>query len=285
MIFWDYDNSQITLFVLKLDTIDLSKQLHSMYFINHPFRTIKCLFLAPFLVFCACEVKDSPRVTLDSGLKTYFQLIQVGKTGSARVQLRQLMEHEGTRAQPLFLMGLSYHKEKKYTKAVEWFEKSTAFEEVQERYPPAWHFIGWSYYYLGDVEKSQIAFEQFLEFHPDESDSLFALGLLSMERGDLTQAEDFYLRSIDVREENPKGQAKAMARLGDVYVLEGSMNRAKEMYLKSVELDADLYEAWFHLSIIQNRLLEVELGAFALQQSKQARERVLRSRYQTRFPE
>jgi len=118
MIFWDYDNSQITLFVLKLDTIDLSKQLHSMYFINHPFRTTKCLFLAPFLVFCACEVKDSPRVTLDSGLKTYFQLIQVGKTGSARVQLRQLMEYEGTRAQPLFLMGLSYHKEKKYTKAV-----------------------------------------------------------------------------------------------------------------------------------------------------------------------
>ena len=176
-------------------------------------------------------------------------------------------------------------KEKKYTKAVEWFEKSTAFERVQERYPPAWHFIGWSYYYLGDVEKSQIAFEQFLEFHPDESDSLFALGLLAMEAGNTIEAERLYSRSITAQKGNPKGQAKAIARLGDVHKVVGNLEGAKEQYLLTVKLDPDVYEAWYHLSTIQYRLDEKKLSVFALEQSKQAKERVLQSRHQTRFPE
>ncbi len=233
----------------------------------------------------ACEKPELKPVKLDFGLKTHMQLIEDGKTGSARVQLRQLMENTGESAQPLFLMGLSYHKEKKYTKGVEWFEKAASFESNAGRYPPTWHFLGWSYYYLGDVENSQKAFEQFLKLHPDEGDSLFALGLLAMEEGNSVKAEMLYSRSITAQEGNPKGQAKAIARLGDVYKVAGNLEGAKEKYLQAVTLDPDLYEAWYHLSTIQYRLQNEKQSVFALEQSKQAKQRILRSRHQTRFPE
>ena len=256
-----------------------------MYLKKYTLRTQICLFLAFTLNLAACEKPDPEPVKLDFGLKTHIQLIQDGKTGSARVQLRQLMENAGESAQPLFLMGLSYHKEKRYTKGVEWFEKAASFESIADCYPPTWHFLGWSYYYLGDVEKAQKAFGQFLVLHPDEGDSLFALGLLAMEAGNSIEAERLYSRSITAQKGNPRGQAKAIARLGDVHKVVGNLEGAKEQYLLAVKLDPDLYEAWYHLSTIQYRLNEKKLSVFALEQSKQAKERVLQSRHQTRFPE
>ena len=255
-----------------------------MYFMNHPFRTTKCLFLALFLTFWACEVADTPLVVLDSGLKKHLQLVQAGKTGSARVQLRQWMEREGVSAQPLFLMGLSYHKEKKYTNAARWFEKSTTFEKKVERYPPAWHFLGWSYYYLGEIERSQRAFNQFLELHPDEGDTLFALGLLAMDSGNIEAAQDFYHRSISALEDQPKAQAKALARLGDAFVYENKFGEARELYEQAVVFDPDLYEAWYRLA---STYIEEDQSLFQFYKAKsgEARSRLYQSRYQTSFPE
>ena len=247
-------------------------------------RTIKCLFVGLFFFSVGCSKFDESSVKLDSSLKTYYELIEDGITGAARVRLRQFMTNQGESSQPLFLMGLSYHKEKKYTKAAEWFERSVFFVTAQNRYSPTWHFLGWSYYYLGDAEKSKAAFEQFLRFYPNEGDSLFALGLLAIDAGDNVKAEDFLNEAIAVQRDNPKGQAKAMARLGDVFALKENVEQARKMYKQAVDLDPDLYEAWFRLANTYKQKDNAIVQEY-LRKSREAKQRVNQSRYKTSFPE
>ncbi len=254
-----------------------------MYCFKHPFRRTKCLFWVIILIFIGCEEPVSPTVKLDSALITHFTLIQEGKTGSARVRIRQRIEEKGESAQPLFLMGLSYHKEKKYTKAADWFERAAKFDLPEDQYPPTWHFLGWSYYYLGEIEKSTRAFETFLSIQPNEGDSFFALGLLAMDSGDRIAAKEYYKKSIAFQQDNPKGQAKAMARLGDVLVVDNP-NAAREMYLQSLSLDPDLYEAWYRLAKTYKQN-DAELFQKYLQKSKEAKLRVTQKKHNTSFPE
>ena len=255
-----------------------------MYPMKHPIRTKKSLLLVVFLLCMGCEKQSNQHVNLDFALKTHYELIQSDKTGAARVQLRQLMALEGESPHPLFLMGLSYHKEKKYTKAVEWFEKSTKLNGDESPYPPTFHFLGWSYYYLGEIEPSKKVFEQYLQLHPNEGDSLFALGLLAVESGNYEKAEGFYLKSIAAQEKNPKGIAKAKARLGDVRVFENKVNKARDLYLEALTLDPDLYEAWFRLS---NTYRNEDMSLFReyLLKSKEAQKRFLQNIHNTSFPE
>ena len=129
------------------------------------------------LLFLGCSKEQPITTKLDSGLETQYALILGGKSGSARVRLRQFIEKHGESPDVLFLMGLSYHKEKQYAKAVDWFTQSTASSE--RLYPPSLHYLGWSYFYLGDTNRATLAFTTFLEHQPQEADSLFALGLLA----------------------------------------------------------------------------------------------------------
>lgn len=237
-----------------------------------------------FLIF-GCMEPPQQDVVLDPALRAHYLLITEGKTGSARVQLRQYMDEYGESSQPLFLMGLSYHHEKRYTKAVEWLTKSSAFTLEDDRYPPTWHFMGWSYYYLGNVEAAKGAFEHFLAMHPGEGDSLFALGLLEMDAGRFVEAEHLYRKSILSQQDNPEGQAKALARLGDVFASRNDLHEARELYLQAVDLNPDLYEAWYHLSVVHQRIGDDQLSFEALEESKIAKRRTLQSRYATRFPE
>jgi|TARA_B100000959_G_scaffold273576_1_gene324280 tetratricopeptide (TPR) repeat protein len=241
--------------------------------------------LISFFLLLGCQDQPTEEVPLDASLNTHYSLIIAGNTGSARVRIRQYMDDRSASAQPLFLLGLSYHQEKKYTKAVEWFEKAATFDNLEDRYPPTWHFLGWSYYYLGEVEKSKNAFNTFLTMHPKEGDSLFGLGLLAMNAGNLNEAEVLYTKSIAAQEGNSKPQAKAMSRLGDVFVLQGNVNAAQSMYMHAVELDPDLYEAWYRLATTYDRSTHAARIEQLLKKSKEAKERFYIHDHVTRFPE
>ncbi len=237
------------------------------------------------LLFCGCQQEELPQKTLDSGLGTHFSLISQGQTGSARVRLRQWMEKHGESSQNLFLMGLSYHHEAQYVQAAQWFEKATRFPQAKT-YAPVRHFLGWSYYYAGQLEPSKQAFEQFLEYQPDEPDTLFALGLISIEEGNLESATQYFIDSIEVSEQHVFIQAKAKARLADVMATLDRWGEAILLYQEAVALQADLYEAWYRLSQALRREGHVEEAAIAYQQFLEAKKRVRPDLHaQTRFPE
>ena len=242
-------------------------------------------FIASLLMTSGCENTNPPQPELNSDLETHFLLISEGSTGSARVRLRQHMDAHGEAAQPLFLMGLSYHQEKRYVKAVHWFEKSSEFEKPTNRYPPTWHFLGWSHYYLGNATASTEAFKQYLNMNPNEGDSLFGLGLLAMEDGAFEDASSLFEQSIDVQQDRPKGQAKSKARLADIRVQQGDRLGAIQLYKEALDLDPDLYEAWYHLATTHKREGNNEASGAALAMFDESRNRVRPDLGITRFPE
>lgn len=243
-----------------------------------------CLFTS-LLMTSGCDSNPAAQPELQSDLETHFLLISEGNSGSARVRLRQYMDSHGEAAQPLFLMGLSYHKEKRYIKAVQWLEQSAQYDDVETRYPPTWHFLGWSHYYLGNATPSIEAFRHYLTMNPDEGDSLFGLGLLSMEDGDFEEASILFQQSIDVQQDRPTGQAKSIARLADIRVQEGDRLTAIQLYREALKLDPDLYEAWYHLATTQKRVGNNEESNVALGMFEETRARVRPDLETTRFPE
>ena len=229
--------------------------------------------LIAFLLFgIACECTQPKEIKLDSALKTHVQLIQEGKTGSARVRIRQFMAKNGESSQPLFLMGLSYHSDKQYAKAVTWFTKSV--ESSGLHYPPSWHFLGWSQYYLGNIEGAKDGFERYLRWKKEEPDTLFALGLIAMEEGDCMLAESMLQKAIIAAANEPLIQAKAKARLGDVFTETGNLEQAILSYQEAVKQNPDLYEAWHRLGSTLQRIGQTDEAEIARQQCTIARNRV-----------
>jgi tetratricopeptide (TPR) repeat protein len=255
-----------------------------MYANTHPNSIFKPLICLVILVFLGCEGTVSEQVKLHSSLKRHHVLIQEGNSGSARVRLIQFMELNGETSHPLFLMGLSYHSEKKYAKAAEWFTKSTvAFEDP---FPLAWHYLGWSQLYLGAIEGSQISFEHYLRTNPDEPDSLFALGLLAMESGDLKKAEAIFNTVVRLAVTNNAIRAKALARWADTLTECNDWEASLPKYKEAIEINPDLYEAWFRYAKVLQRLGRAEEADKALVEFEHARKRVRPDLYlQTRFPE
>jgi len=239
--------------------------------------------MAILLLFIGCSETRPPSVKINSGLETHYSLILDGQSGSARVRLRQYMEDQGETPEALFLMGFSYHQDKQYIKAVEWLTKSTHAEG--RIYAPALHFLGWSYYYLGEKDAARVAFNQFLHLQPDEGDSLFALGLLSTEEGDDARAQQFFQQAIDASDTTVRVQSKAKARLADLYVELDNWDDAILLYEESLRQDPDLYEAWYRLSRVLFRIGQEEKSQEAFKQYELARHRVRPELDVTRFPE
>ena len=127
------------------------------------------------------------------------------------------MDSHGESSDALFLMGLSYHQDKQYSKAVDWFKKGVSTESG-DIYPPIWHFLGWSYFNLGQIQHSKHAFTQHLVVQPDEEDSLFGLGLIAIRRRRTagSKADCFcnQCNTLNARCRLPK--RKLHARCGDV---------------------------------------------------------------------
>jgi len=246
-------------------------------------QTVNQALFILILAFCGCTSEEPDLVKLDFDLKTYFLLIDEGNNGSARVRLRQFMEENGQSGQALFLMGLSYHSENRYAKAVEWLLKSTTAEK--KRYPQAWHYLGWSHFYLGNIGLAKEAFEHFLVLHPNEPDSTFALGLLAIEAGELESAKELFARVVSIAPQNQSIRAKATSRWADVLVELNDREGAVRLYNDALQRNPDLYEAWYRLSQALNRLGEKEKSKEALKQYQEARLRVHPAWKATRFPE
>ena len=238
-------------------------------------------------MFVGCKKPPPTPVQLDTALETHFLLIQEGKTGSARVRLRQYMAKHGDTSEPLFLMGLSYHHDKLYSKAIEWLEKAVSVENPGSVfYDPTWHFLGWSYFYVGNAKSSREAFHQFLNLHPNEGDTLFALGLLASEEGDSAESQQLLLRAIAAPNTNVSIQAKARARLADLYAEEGNWQDAIRLYSEAVKENPDLYEAWYRMAQALHRTGQFEDATDAMMQFERARLRVRPAiGNPTRFPE
>jgi len=147
-------------------------------------------------------------------------------------------------AQRAFLMGLTYHVEQRYGKALPWFEQACTAPDV---YPPAEHFRAWALYWLGRPDEAASAFQRHLQLTPEEGDSAFGLGLVAIEGAQWDAAEAHFNAAIALQEaagDRADGVAKAKARLAEVIEQrDGNLERAESLLGESLQLDPTLHEA------------------------------------------
>ena len=248
---------------------------------------ITLFFLLTSLFKVGCEVKKDGNVKLDKAYEDPIRFIAEGDFGSARVRVRQRMDAQGEHSQGCFIMGLSYHNEKRYAKAADWFSRATKFQD--EVYPPAWHFLGWATYYLGHSSQSKEAFQRFLILQGDEPDSMFALGLIAMEEGQAQKAMKWFQQSIDMCKGNQQLMqsiaSKSFARMSDVLESQGRIDDAVVMYLRAIDLNPRLYEVYHRLSNIYRKQGELQLAENAQKQFFLTRDIIRPDLKHTSFPE
>ncbi len=205
-------------------------------------------------------------VALRPELVAIFELIEQYQTGAARPRLRAwLQDHPGDgRAE--FLLGLSFHREKRYGLALPHF---VAASELEPSYHPTWHFLGWCLYWLGDLVAARQAFETHLSYKPEEGDSHFAIGLIDLDEDRLDDAERRFRDAIRLQADNParrKDVSKAHARLADIHVRCGELDAARNELVTATTLWPEHYTAFYKLFRVLTRLGETEAAKEAFRQ-------------------
>ena len=215
----------------------------------------------------------APGATLDPDLAPIFALISQNQLDLARDRVTDYLQQNPQTGQAQFLLGLTYHREKRYALARPHFAKATEFSP---RFHPTYHFYGWCLYYLGETEQARTAFQEHLRLAPTEGDSHFALGLLAMEADQLDEAERRFNKAIELQADNPRRRrdvAKAHARLGDLYIRRERLELAKGHLLDATNLWPQHYAAYYKLHLVLNRLGEPEAADEAFQQYRLWQER------------
>ena len=182
------------------------------------------------------------------------ELIMTGRSGPARIRLRRHLDQHANDAQALFLFGLSYHEEKKYTESRSWFEQ--AIEEDPEDWR-AHHFLAWAAYQFGDLTTARTHFETHVAVQPEWADTHFGLGLIALDEGRLDNARESFTTAIELERDDPASRrhvAKAWARLGETELADDELAAAQTALETAVELEPNHYEAWNLLARVCRRL-------------------------------
>ncbi len=216
----------------------------------------------------------APRATLSPELSSLFRLIGQGRTDRARPRLLTYLALDPQDGKAEFLLGLTYHREKRYSLARPHFDRAV---DLSPEYHPAHHFRGWCLFYLGDMEAARRSFEEHLRYVPDEGDSHFALGLIDLDADRLDDAQRRFGEAIELQAANPRrvrDVAKAHARLADVYVRRDRLEEAKSHLLTATGMYPDHYSAYFKLYRVLTRLGETEAAERALADYRISKARV-----------
>jgi Tfp pilus assembly protein PilF len=205
-------------------------------------------------------------VSLSPELAAVARLITDRKTDQARIRLEAHVAQHPDDGHAAFLLGLTYHREKRYTLARPWFESAV---RLAPEYHTIHHFHGWCLYYLGDMAGARAAFNRHVEAVPGEGDSHFALGLIAFDDDRLDDAQRRFARAIDLQRKNPgrrRDVSKAHARLADVHIRRDELEAAKTQLLLATELWPQHYAAFYKLSRVLTRLGEDEAADAAFRQ-------------------
>lgn len=213
----------------------------------------------------AADPQDAD-IALGPELTAAFVLISRGQTDAARARLEAHLAGHPDDGQARFLLGLTYHREKRYALARPHFE---AAAELEPDYHPTYHFLGWCLYYLGDMPASRAAFEEHLRRVPGEGDSHFGLGLIALDEDRLADAEIRFRRAIELQASNPgrrRDVSKAHARLADVHIRRDELEAARRELETATALWPQHYTAFYKLSRVLNRLGERDAADEAFRQ-------------------
>jgi len=193
-------------------------------------------------------------------LPSCLELIRRGRNAEARALLQPVVAGHPGWSRAHFYLGLTYHAEHRYEEASELFRRALALDP--ESSAPRM-YQGWSLYYLGRLDQARGMFESYLAAHPAYADAIFALGLIDFDGDALDSARSRFEETIRLAREkrDTSTEAKARARLADVWIRGGDWERARADLERSIRLNPDNHETYFKLSRVLERLGDADGAA------------------------
>lgn len=203
-----------------------------------------------------------PHAELTSELRPLFRMINAGRMAEARQLVAGYVPRHPDDATGHFLLGLTYHKDKRYGAARPHFERAI---ELDPDFHPTHYFHGWCLYNLGQLAAARDAFTEHLQLSPDYGDSHFGLGLIAFDEDRLEDAERQFRTSIKLQPK-PREESKAHARLADIHIRRNELAEARAELVIATELYPPHYTAYYKLHTVLTRLGETEQAEEAYRQ-------------------
>ena len=202
-----------------------------------------------------------------------LMLIQAGRFDEAREVASALVRADAQSSRAHLLLALTYHKQRRYGLAEPLFARAAELEPQDHL---IWMYYGWCLYNLGEADRARERFDAFLEVQPDYGDAHYALGLLDFDANDVKSATARFERAIELARSAGQmvDEAKARARLGDIYVQAGRLAEARKELEQAIGLNPDLYGAYFKLSRVLQRLGDAQGAHRAREKHRIVRQRV-----------
>lgn len=211
--------------------------------------------LAPAPARAASPSKPS-EITLNSpilhqNLPIAAKLLRSGQFVDAQIVLRSILRDRPDCARAEFLLGIAVMKEKHYGEARPWLESALARNQDFPERIQVDHFLGWTCYYLGDLESSKRHFQSHVGAVPTADDSYFGLGVVAIDEDRIADAEVALQRALELIGTNSqrlRDRSKALARLGDLELRREHADEALAFYEESALLWPEHYEVWGKLA-------------------------------------
>lgn len=175
------------------------------------------------------------------------------------------------------VLGMGFYDQKKHALAAPHFERALELEPFSGR-EDAWFFLGWCRYYLGELEGARAAADEFAAARPDSSNGLFLQGVVAIEEGREAEAEAKLKRAAELLFEQFQSGDRAQqvsllgplancyVKLADLAIGLEDWTTARDHLERSVAVNPGMYQAWYKLSLVWNRIGNEDMAAQALAQ-------------------
>lgn len=207
---------------------------------------------------------DPAAQKLDPALVPAYRAMQSGKYDEARAAVDAYLASTGAtarRGQAAFVTGMTYHRAKVYTAAIEHFLRALALEPG---FAETYYYAGFALFNVGRLDEARRALAVYARVHPDDHATTFARGLVEIEADRVTEAEAFLRRAIELASAAraaAKGPSsldgdlgRYQARLGDVLVRVERLADARSAFAEATRLRPDSPEVWNKLAQTCERL-------------------------------
>lgn len=226
----------------------------------------------------------------DEQARVALQLIARNHPEQAEPVARAMLTEHPGQARAAFVLGLSLHKQKRYSDAVPLLEQALAGTssldalERDRRFPEhvhVAHFLGWARYYAGDLDGARGAFASHLASVPTAGDSWYGIALVEIDQDRVEAAADALEHSMSclspaerADDARSRDRGKILARQGDLALRDDRTQDAVELYRRALRAWPDHYEVWAKVARCYDRLGDADAADRARVEELNARERM-----------
>jgi len=226
----------------------------------------------------------------DDQARVALQLIARNHPEQAEPVARALLTSFPDQPRAAFVLGLSLHKQKRYSDAVPFFEGAlagaAAIEAAQRatQFPEhthVAHFLGWARYYAGDLDGARGAFTSHVAAVPTAGDSWYGIALVEIDEDQVDAAAAALERAMTclpeaerVEETRSRDRGKILARQGDLALRADRTQDAVDLYRRALLAWPDHYEVWAKVARCYDRLGDATAADRARVEELNARERM-----------